>query len=161
MEQLVIPGVLKPSIFEILLLKTHLKNHQYQKKKLFSQINIFMYKDYRDPETQGACWKPHAGKTKMLFSLIHNGKMTNVDVDCASWRNYCRMPNLILIYFSILELKNTRSINFIPTILIFQWLFFIWGNFFINLETSMQLRFMSNLEMWQNIWYNFISCIKL
>ena len=43
-----------------------------------------MYKDYIDPETHGACWKPHAGETKMLFSLVHNGKMTNVGVDCAS-----------------------------------------------------------------------------
>ena len=97
----------------------------------------------------------------MLLSLVHNGKITNVDVDCASWRNYCRTSNLILVYSSTLELQNKRSINFITTILNFQWLFFIWGNFFINSETLTQLRFMSNLEMWQNIRYNFILCIKL
>ena len=97
----------------------------------------------------------------MLLSLVHNGKITNIDVDCASWRSYCRTSNLILVYSSTLELQNKRSINFITTILNFQWLFFIWGNFFINSETLTQLRFMSNLEMWQNIRYNFILCIKL
>ena len=96
----------------------------------------------------------------MLLSLVHNGKITNIDVDCASWRNYCRTSNLILVYSSTLELQNKGSINFISTILNFQWLFFIWGIFFINLETLTQLRFMSNLEMWQNIRYNLILFIK-
>ena len=89
------------------------------------------------------CWRDENG-----VSQVHNRKIANVGVGCASWRNYCRMPNLILVYSSTLELQNKRNTSFITTSLNFQWLFFIWWNFYINLETSTQLRYMSNTEMW-------------
>ena len=71
--------------------------------------------------------------------------------------------HLNLVYSSTLGTSKWMEYptSFITTILNFQWLFSVRGNFFINLETLTQLRSMSNLEMWQNIRYNFIVCIKL
>ena len=69
----------------------------------------------------------------MLLSLVNNGKITNVGVGCASGKNYCRMPNLVLVYSLTLKLQNKQlhyhNFEFSVIYFYFGGIFHNFGNF--------------------------------
>ena len=74
LEQLEIPGVLNPSLFRDSDIQDTSQKLSVSEIETFFE-NKYVYQNYIDPATHGACWKPYTGATRMLLSLVHTAKL--------------------------------------------------------------------------------------